>query len=51
MSPSNALKQKLVSQQGKIANSKTNAIVRTRFDKVSSEISDSSKVLAGKTIL
>ncbi|HIF29334.1 MAG: Asp-tRNA(Asn)/Glu-tRNA(Gln) amidotransferase subunit GatA [bacterium] len=51
MSPSNALKQKLVSQQGKIANSKTNAIVRTRFDKVSSEISDSSKVLSGKTIL
>ena len=41
MSPSNALKQKLVSQQGKIANSKTNAIVRTRFDKVSSEIFDS----------
>ena len=51
MSPSNALKQKLVSQQGRIANSKTNAIIRTRFDKVSSEISDSNKILAGKTIL
>ena len=51
MSPSNALKQKLVSQQDRIANSKTNAIIRTRFDKVSSEISDSSNTLSGKTIL
>tara|TARA_B100000965_G_C19588438_1_gene756888 strand:+ start:897 stop:2255 length:1359 start_codon:yes stop_codon:yes gene_type:complete len=51
MSPSNALKQKLVSQQEKIANSKTNAIVRTRFNKVSSKISDSKDILAGKTIL
>jgi len=51
MSPSNALKQKLVSQQDKIASSKTNAIVRTRFDKVSSKISDNSNVLSGKTIL
>ncbi|MFL2500735.1 MAG: Asp-tRNA(Asn)/Glu-tRNA(Gln) amidotransferase subunit GatA [Candidatus Neomarinimicrobiota bacterium] len=51
MSSSNALKQKLVSQQDKIASSKTNAIVRTRFDKVSSKISDNSNVLSGKTIL
>ena len=51
MSPSNALKQKLVSQQEKIANSKTNAIVRTRFDKVSSKISGRKDILAGKTIL
>ena len=51
MSSSNALKQKLVSQQDKIANSKTNAIVRTRFDKVLSKISDNSNVLSGKTIL
>ncbi|HJO21256.1 MAG TPA: Asp-tRNA(Asn)/Glu-tRNA(Gln) amidotransferase subunit GatA [Candidatus Marinimicrobia bacterium] len=51
MSPSNALKQKLVSQQEKIANSKTNAIVRTRFDKVSSKISDNKDILAGKTVL
>ena len=51
MSPSNALKQKLVSQQEKIANSKTNAIVRTRFDKVSSKISDSKDILSGKTVL
>ena len=51
MSPSNALKQKLVSQQDRIANSKTNAIIRTRFDKVSSEIFDSSNTLSGKTIL
>ncbi len=51
MSPSNALKQKLVSQQEKIANSKTNAIVRTRFDKVSSKISDNKNILAGKTVL
>ena len=50
MSPSNALKQKLVSQQEKIANSKTNAIVRTRFDKVSSKISGRKDILAGKTI-
>ena len=51
MSSSNALKQKLVSQQDKIASSKTNAIVRTRFDKVLSKISDNSNVLSGKTIL
>ena len=51
MSPSNALKQKLVSQQEKIANSKTNAIIRTRFDKVSSKISGRKDILAGKTIL
>jgi aspartyl-tRNA(Asn)/glutamyl-tRNA(Gln) amidotransferase subunit A len=51
MSPSNALKQKLVSQQEKIANSKTNAIIRTRFDKVSSKITNNSNVLSGKTIL
>ena len=51
MSPSNALKQKLVSQQEKIANSKTNAIVRTRFDKVSSKISGRKDILGGKTIL
>ena len=51
MSSSNALKQKLVSQQDKIASSKTNAVVRTRFDKVSSKISDNSNVLSGKTIL
>ena len=51
MSPSNVLKQKLVSQQEKIANSKTNAIVRTRFDKVSSKITNNSNVLSGKTIL
>ena len=51
MSSSNALKQKLVSQQDTIASSKTNAIVRTRFDKVSSKISDNSNVLSGKTIL
>ena len=51
MSSSNALKQKLVSQQDKIASSKTNAVVRTRFDKVLSKISDNSNVLSGKTIL
>ena len=51
MSPSNSLKQKLVSQQEKIANSKTNAIIRTRFDKVSSKITNNSNVLSGKTIL
>ena len=51
MSSSNALKQKLVSQQDKIASSKTNAIVRTRFDKASAKISDNSNVLSGKTIL
>ena len=51
MSPSNALKQKLVSQQEKIANSKTNAIIRTRFDKVSSKITNNGNVLSGKTIL
>ena len=51
MSPSNALKQKLVSQQEKIANSKTNAIIRTRFDKVLSSISESKNVLSGKTVL
>ena len=51
MSPSNALKQKLVSQQEKIANSKTNAIIRTRFDKVSSKIYDSKDILSGKTVL
>jgi aspartyl-tRNA(Asn)/glutamyl-tRNA(Gln) amidotransferase subunit A len=51
MSPSNALKKKLVSQQEKIANSKTNAIIRTRFDKVSSKITNNSNVLSGKTIL
>ena len=51
MSPSNVLKQKLVSQQEKIANSKTNAIIRTRFDKVSSKITNNSNVLSGKTIL
>ena len=51
MSPSNALKQKLVSQQEKIASSKTNAIIRTRFDKVSSKIINNSNVLSGKTIL
>ena len=51
MSSSNALKQKLVSQQDKIASSKTNAIVRTRFDKVSSKISDNSNVLSGNTVL
>ena len=51
MSSSNALKQKLVYQQDKIASSKTNAIVRTRFDKVLSKISDNSNVLSGKTIL
>ena len=51
MSPSNALKQKLVSQQEKIACSKTNAIIRTRFDKVSSKIINNSNVLSGKTIL
>ena len=51
MLSSNALKQKLVSQQEKIANSKTNAIIRTRFDKVSSKISGRKDILAGKTIL
>ena len=51
MSPSNALKQKLVSQQEKIANSKTNAIIRTRFDKVLSSISESKNILSGKTVL
>jgi len=51
MLSSNALKQKLVSQQEKIANSKTNAIIRTRFDKVSSKISDSKDILSGKTVL
>ena len=51
MTPSNALKQKLVSQQEKIASSKTNAIIRTRFDKVSSKIINNSNVLSGKTIL
>ena len=51
MSSSNALKQKLVSQQDKIASSKTNAIVRTRFDKVLSKTSDNSNILSGKTIL
>ena len=51
MSPSNALKQKLVSQQEKIASSKTNAIIRTRFDKVSSKLFNNSSVLSGKTIL
>jgi aspartyl-tRNA(Asn)/glutamyl-tRNA(Gln) amidotransferase subunit A len=51
MSPSNALKQKLVSQQEKIASSKTNAIIRTRFDKVSSKIINNSNVLSGKTVL
>ena len=51
MTPSNALKQKLVSQQEKIASSKTNAIIRTRFDKVSSKIINNSNGLSGKTIL
>jgi len=51
MPPSNALKQKLVSQQEKIASSKTNAIIRTRFDKVSSKLINNSSVLSGKTIL
>ena len=51
MSSSNALKQKLVSQQDKIASSKTNAVVRTRFDKVLSKTSDNSNILSGKTIL
>ena len=51
MPPSNALKQKLVSQQEKIASSKTNAIIRTRFDKVSSKLFNNSSVLSGKTIL
>ena len=51
MSPSNALKQKLVSQQEKIASSKTNAIIRTRFDKVSPKIVNNSNGLSGKTIL
>jgi len=51
MPSSNALKQKLVSQQEKIASSKTNAIIRTRFDKVSSKLINNSSVLSGKTIL
>ena len=51
MTPSNALKQKLVSQQEKIASSKTNAIIRTRFDKISPKIVNNSNGLSGKTIL
>ena len=42
MTPSNALKQKLVSQQEKIASSKTNAIIRTRFDKIFPKIVNNS---------
>jgi len=51
MTPSNALKQKLVSQQEKIASSKTNAIIRTRFDKIFPKIVNNSNGLSGKTIL
>ena len=51
MSSSNALKDKLVLQQDKIAKSRTNSVIRTRFEKLISDGSNNSSTLSEKTIL
>ncbi len=51
MSSSNSLKEKLSSEKKKIANSKTNSVIRTRFDKVSSQKFSSAGSLYGKSVL
>jgi len=51
MSSSNALKDKLVLQQDKIAKSRTNSVIRTRFEKLISDGSNNSSALSEKTIL
>jgi len=51
MSSSDSLKEKLSSQKKKIADSKTNSVIRTRFDKLSSQKFSSTGSLYGKSVL
>ncbi len=51
MSSSDSLKEKLSSEKKKIAASKTNSVIRTRFDKLSSQKFSSDGSLYGKSIL
>ena len=51
MSSSNSLKEKLSSEKRKIAASKTNSVIRTRFDKLSSQKFPSTGSLHGKSVL
>jgi aspartyl-tRNA(Asn)/glutamyl-tRNA(Gln) amidotransferase subunit A len=51
MSLSNSLKKKFSSEKQKIANSKTNSVIRTRFNKVLSQKFSSNDPLYGKSIL
>ena len=51
MSSSNSLKKKFSSEKQKIADSKTNSVIRTRFDKVLSQKFSSNDPLYGKSIL
>ena len=51
MSSSNSLKKKFSSEKQKIADSKTNSVIRTRFDKVLSQKFSPNDPLYGKSIL
>jgi len=51
MVPSDSLKEKLSSEKKKISASKTNSVVRTRFDKLSSQKFSSTGSLYGKSFL
>ena len=50
MNPSNSFKQKLLIEKENISNSKTNSVIRTRFDKIFNE-TDKNGILENKSFL